>query len=177
MALGNYVCAHCSKEFQRERGEANRTLKIKGYLFCSRACVGIHKRLYKTSEQKKKEKADYDRQYREKNQEALKLKKADYFKRTYNPEQAAIERKKNMHKHVEYCRQPRYKAYKQKYDQCYRAKKYYGEFWECALVLNRLEIEVRNRADFTERAILKGTLNKAQNRKRDYEQSIKCTTT
>ena len=173
MALGTYVCAECNTGFKRERGEANRTLKLTGYLFCSRVCVGIYKRLHKSTEQKKLEKAEYDRLYRSKNREALKVKKAEYFSRTYNPEQSAIERKKNMHRHVEYCRQPKYKAYKQTYDQCYRAKKLYGEFWECSLVLNRLEIEVRDRSDFTERASLKGTLNKLQNRKRNYEQSIK----
>lgn len=175
MALGKFTCSICSTNFERENGEANRTLKkSNGLIFCSRTCSGLNHRSNKSKAQKIVEKAEYDKEYRAKNLESIKVKKAQYFKKTYDPEQAAIERKKNMHKHVEYCRQPRYKAYKQKYDQCYRAKKYYGEFWECALVLNRLEIEVRSQADFTERATQKGTLNKAQNRKREYEQSIKC---
>ncbi|WP_151721025.1 hypothetical protein [Acinetobacter ursingii] len=175
MTLGTYICSHCSCSFERERAQANRTVnKSGGLVFCTKTCAGIHRRSNKTIEQKKLDKAEYDKQYRFKNSELLKVKKADYFQRTYDPEKASIERKKNMHKHVEYCRQPKYKAYKQKYDQCYRAKKLYGEFWQCALVLNRLEIEVRDRSDFTERATLKGTLNKLQSRKRDYEQSIKC---
>lgn len=178
MTLDTYICSHCSCEFKRERGEANRALKRPGgVIFCNKTCVGLNRRSNKTLEQKKQEKAEYDKEYRSKNLETIKVKKAEYFQRTYDPEQAAIERKKNMHKHVEYCRQPKYKAYKQKYDQCYRAKKLYGEYWECALVLNRLEIEIHDRSTFTERATLKGTLNKLQNRKRDYERSIKCTAT
>ena len=56
----------------------------------------------------------------------------------------------------------------------YRAKKEYGEFWESALIINQLEKEIAERSDFTELAIQKGTLNKRQTRKRNYEQSIKC---
>ena len=123
---------------------------------------------------KKIEKAEYDRQYRLKNLESLKIKKAEYFQRTYDPVTAKAKRKQRMHRHVEYCRTPKYRAYKQKYDQIYRAKKQYGEFYESALLLNELETEVTERLDFTERAALKGTLNKRQTRKRNYEQSINC---
>ena len=174
MALGNFLCSICGNQFQRENGEANRTLKKVGYLFCSRTCSGIHRRSLKTDEQKKIEKAEYDRQYRLKNLESLKIKKAEYFQKTYDPVTAKAKRKQRMHRHVEYCRTPKYRAYKQKYDQIYRAKKQYGEFYESALLLNELETEVTERLDFTERAALKGTLNKRQTRKRNYEQSINC---
>ncbi|MDH0837114.1 hypothetical protein N5D02_16930, partial [Acinetobacter johnsonii] len=122
MALGSFLCSECGNQFQRENGEANRTLRKVGYLFCSRTCSGIHRRSLKTDEQKKIEKAEYDRQYRLKNLESLKIKKAEYFQRTYDPVTAKAKRKQRMHRHVEYCRTPKYRAYKQKYDQIYRAK-------------------------------------------------------
>ena len=77
----------------------------------------------------KKEKAAYDREYRKKNLAWIKAKKADYFQRTYDPVKAAKERKKRMPEHVEYCRQPKYRAYKRKYDRKRRASKF-GEFAE-----------------------------------------------
>jgi hypothetical protein len=40
----------------------------------------------------------------------LKAKKRAYFERTYDPRKAAVERKKRMHLHVAYCREPRYKV-------------------------------------------------------------------
>ena len=175
MSLDYFNCAQCSKEFQRERGQANRTLKKSGgIIFCSMDCKGLHYRSGKSIEQKKQEKAEYDKQYREKNSDQLKAKKAAYFKKTYDPEKAKEHRKLIMPRHVEYCRQPKYKEYKRQYDQQYRAKKQYGDFWEAALALNQLEQEVNERADYTERAAQKCTTNKCQTRKRDYEQSIKC---
>lgn len=175
MSLAIYTCSQCQCLFDRERGQATRTLKkSNGLIFCSRKCFGLHHQLNKTVEQKKMEKSEYDRRYRAENSESIKVKKADYFQRTYDPKQARIKRKETMPRHVEYCRQPEYKAYKQKYDQQYRARKIYGEFWQCSIILHRLEIEVRSQLDFTERATLKGTLNKSQKRKREYEQSTKC---
>ena len=93
MALGSFLCSECGNQFQRENGEANRTLRKVGYLFCSRTCSGIHRRSLKTDEQKKIEKAEYDRQYRLKNLESLKIKKAEYFQRTYDPVTAKAKRK------------------------------------------------------------------------------------
>ena len=177
MALGTFYCFTCQTQFKRENGEANRTLRKTGYLFCSKTCSGIHRRSLKTTEQKKYEKAEYDRKYRLENKESIKAKKAEYFSRTYDPVAAKEKRKEKKHRHAEYCRSPRYKAYKKKYDQIYRAKKEYGEFWESAVLLNDLEQEIYSRADFTERATLKGTLNKRQTRKRNYEQSINSGTT
>ncbi len=63
MTLSVFYCFTCQKKFMRENGEANRTLKKTGYLFCSRECSGIHRRTLKTEEQKKSEKAEYDRKY------------------------------------------------------------------------------------------------------------------
>lgn len=174
MALGCFTCSQCQKTFHRENGDANRTLKKTGKLFCSMECSGLGRRSNKSVEQKKIEKAEYDREYRELNRADLKAKKAEYFQRTYDPIKAKHQRKLTMNRHVEYCRSSKYRAYKQQYDMKYRAKKEYGEFWESALIINQLENEIAERSDFTELAIQKGTLNKRQTRKRNYEQSIKC---
>ena len=90
----------------------------------------------------KAEKAAYDREYRKKNLAWIKAKKAAYFQRTYDPVKAAKERKKTMPKHVEYCRQPWYKAYKREYDKQRRAGRF-GEFKEAyeALLLLKKEIK------------------------------------
>jgi hypothetical protein len=90
----------------------------------------------------KEAKAVYDREYRKKNRAILKLKKAAYFQRTYDPVKAAKERKKKMPKHVEYCRQPWYKAYKREYDKRHKLSRF-GEFAEAYIVLDMLKKEIR----------------------------------
>ena len=96
-------------------------------------------------------KAEYDREYRKKNHDLLKKKKHEYFKRTYDPVKAAVERKKNMPRHLEYCRQPKYKAYKRNYDKEYRSEEY-GEFGEAHKALVELLHEInRQQPDREER--------------------------
>ncbi len=79
MALGTFYCFTCGNQFTRENGEANRTLRKTGYLFCSKTCSGIHRRSLKTTEQKKSEKAEYDRKYRLENKESIKAKRPNIF--------------------------------------------------------------------------------------------------
>jgi hypothetical protein len=89
----------------------------------------------------KEAKAAYDREYRRKNRARLKAQKAAYFQRTYDPVKAAKERKKKMPQHVEYCRQPEYKAWKKKYDKQRRSKKF-GDFAEAHTLLVELLKEI-----------------------------------
>jgi hypothetical protein len=63
------------------------------------------------------------------------------------------------------------KAKKRDYDAQYRAKKEYGEFWQCFLVVASIDKEVSERATKMEIAVANGTLNKAQTRKRNYERA------
>src|SRR5258708_23138469 len=84
----------------------------------------------------------FARQYREVNRERLRAEKAAYFQRTYDPVKAAVERRKIMPRHVEYCRQPEYVAWKRGYDRTYRAKKDFGPFWEAALLVEDIGNEV-----------------------------------
>lgn len=90
----------------------------------------------------KREKAIYDRKYRKKNRDRLRASKAAYFKRTYDPGKAAKERKKRMPQHVEYCRQPKYRAYKRRYDLKRRASAY-GQFADCYRLLLLLQAEIK----------------------------------
>jgi hypothetical protein len=90
----------------------------------------------------KKQKAVYDRKYREKNRERIKANKAAYFQGTYDPVHAAKERKKKMPQHVEYCRQPKYKAWKREYDRKRRAGRF-GEFALAYEALKDLTREIR----------------------------------
>lgn len=99
-------------------------------------------RRWKTIEEKIALKAAYDRDYRKKNAVRIKADHAAYFQRTYDPVKAAIERKKKMPVHVEYCRQPIYRAYKQGYDRQRRAS-VYGPFAEAYHVLLLLRAEIR----------------------------------
>lgn len=90
---------------------------------------------------KKQAKAEYDRKYRKKNRVRLRAKKAAYFQRTYDPKQAAKARKKRMPAHVEYCRQPEYRAWKKEYDRERRGKKF-GPFAEAHAILLELKKEI-----------------------------------
>lgn len=95
-----------------------------------------------TEKQRKARKAAYDRQYRERNQDRIRVNKSAYFQRTYDPIKAAKERKKTMPQHLEYCRQPKYKAYKRQYDK-QRKLAAFGSFCEAYTALRELQKEIR----------------------------------
>lgn len=150
-------------------GAINRAMKLGNSIYCNRVCAGLGRRTGKTPEQKKEEKRLYDMDYRA-TSPTLKARKADYHQRTYDPVKAAAKRKERMPYHVEYCRQPEYKAKKKEYDKLFRAKKHYREFAEAAILLNEIEKEVTARSeDRFQRYAMNGTLNKKQTRRRDYE--------
>ena len=142
-------------------------------LFCNRICFGLSRRKEKSVAQKKAEKRLYDMQYRKLNAVKLKTEKAAWFKHTYDPKKARVIRHKNMARHVEYCRRPEYRAWKSQYDAAYRAKKDYGPFWEAAMLLVEIDNEIGQRATNEELAFAKGTVNKAQTRRREYESILK----
>lgn len=167
MALVSFKCAWCKSESFTERGWLNRQKRRGQRSFCSRKCSGLARRINKTDAQKKEEKRLYDIEYRMKNREMLKQKKHEYFKRTYDPVEAAKYRKARMHKHVEYCRRPEYKEYKRKYDRIYRAKKDYGEFWECHVLALDIRDEATKRSSDYDMRLERGAVAKCQKRKRE----------
>lgn len=166
--MSNIYCASCGSLLHKKTGEINRAAKNGRQLYCGRSCAGLARRLKNPpSEAERKEaKRLYDAKYREEKKSEIKIKKRDYFKRTYDPVKAAEDRKKRMPKHVEYCSQPAYKAWKREYDKNYRAKKYFGVFAEAAILLQDIEREIAKQATRYEIYRINGTLNKAQKRKR-----------
>ncbi len=170
-------CPICGNDIRKTQsiGHINRALKMGRNIYCSRDCSSEARRDHLSIEEKKKIKADYDKEYREKNLEYKKQWAKDYFKRTYNPELAKIERKKKYKKHLEYLSTPKYRAWKKEYDLKFRAKKNYGEFWETQIILNNLLKEIDNRQAKSQNQLI----NKSQKRKRlcktnkqDYLQTI-----
>ena len=153
-------CSLCGKSINRPIHKGCKNA------FCNRECAGLYKRKYESDEDFKERKRLYDMEYRKKNMEIIKKKKSEYFKRTYDPKKAAIERKKKMARHVEYCRSPEYKKWKKKYDNKYRAHKYYGDFGECLNLLCELENEIRKRIpDKYERLKMRGLLERIRDKK------------
>lgn len=159
------VCNHCKKETDKPKGAVNRALKINAPLYCDKICAGLGRRDNKTIEEKKRLKAEYDKEFRKKNATEIKKRKHEYFKKTYDPQKASVERKKRMPKHIEYCRQPKYKEWKKEYDLKYRAKKEFGEFWESAILINKIEAEYNQR----EVRQINNLHNKSQKRKRKWK--------
>lgn len=161
-----YKCAHCGRTCEKAAGHVNRARDAGLNLYCDRRCSGLGRRTGKTAAQKKEEKRLYDLEYRAKNLELILERKREYHQRTYDPSKAAELRKKRMPLHVEYCRQPKYKRWKQGYDRKYRAKKYFGPFAEAAMLLSDLNLEIKTRGDKHEIRYQNGQTNKVQRRRR-----------
>lgn len=135
------LCPACGKKSWRENGAINRARKQGVPIYCNRKCAAIARQKDNPKSPRnpnyKAMKAEYDREYRRKNRAILKAKHADYHKRTYDPVKAAVKRKERMPLHVEYCRQPKYKAYKKEYDKKIRAAAFgeYADAYKTLLVL------------------------------------------
>lgn len=155
-------CAYCGEQITKKIHKGCKNA------YCNRECSGLGRRNNKTEQQKKEEKRLYDIEYRNKNIESIKEKNKTYFKKHYeaNPEKYRQKRKDNYKRHLEYLNTPEYKAYKKEYDKKYRAKKQYGEFWESAIILQDIELQIDNREVKQQLNLI----NKSQKRKRNYEQ-------
>ena len=169
----SYECERCGAKAEQESGAVNRARRKGAPLYCNRTCAGLARRCNKTTATRRAEKAAYDREYREKNSAMLKAKKAAHFKATYDPATAAIQRKKTMPRHVAYCRRPEYREYKQEYDRQHRAKKEYGDYAEAYMATMAIIREVNDRMPRSDLYRNRGTQNKTQNRRRDYERLVR----
>lgn len=163
------ICPNCKCETEKSTGHVNRANKLGAPLYCGRTCAGIGRRTLKTIEQKKAEKALYDSEYRDKNKDKIKIKKHEYFKATYDKEKASIDRKAKMHIHIERMRQPKWVEYKKAYDKVHRAKKIYGEFWECFLITE----EIQSLYDDKEVRQINNLHNKSQKRKKSWQSQLR----
>lgn len=166
--LLSFRCAHCGKATAKPSGAVNRARKVGARLFCDQTCAGLGRRKPpKTKEQKVEEKRLYDIEYRKLNLARIKAEKAAHYKANPNREKEAAYRKANMHKHVEYCRRPAYRAKKSVYDLDRRAAEY-GEFAEAYKLTLAVDREIKSRMTRHEIYAANGTLNKKLQRTRLY---------
>ena len=145
----------------------NRAASIGAPLYCGRECSGLARRSGKTAEQKKAEKAEYDRKRLAELSERIKAEKRAYYEANRGRllEKMAEYRKIRMPHHVEYCRRPEYKAYKHEYD-TKRNEAEYGEFAEAWRLLLELEKEIRSKASAYERRVANGYYTRSAQRRR-----------
>jgi len=168
------TCSYCGKQSDKAAGAVNRANRQSAPLYCDKTCFGLAKRRHKSHDQKISEKAAYDAEYREKNRVMLKAKKAEHYKATADRGKERAYRKANMARHVAYCQRPEYREYKREYDRIYRAKQDYGEYWEAFLLTLDIDAEVKERATRYDIYMERGTINKTQRRKREYEKAVGC---
>lgn len=162
------VCSHCKKEADKPKGAVNRALKINAPLYCDKACSGLARRDNKSLEEKRRLKSEYDKQFRKLNAERIKKAKSEAFKKDYknNPEKYKLIRQKRKEEHKQYCRRPEYKKWKAEYDKKHLAKKNYGEFAECFLLIKEIEKEYNQQ----EVRQINNLHNKSQKRKQQWKQ-------
>lgn len=158
------TCAHCGLKSDKKAAYVNRAIKIGAPQFCNKTCFGLSRRDYKSTEQKIKEKANYDRLYREKNADKLKAAKEIYNQTSAGRAVQKRTRDNRKEQHKEYIKTESYRKWKQQYDQMYNAKKHFGDFWEASILLERLADKIDNR----EAVKHKGTLGKTTKRKRAW---------
>lgn len=164
-------CPWCAKSFDACTGRYNRAISSGAPLYCGMECAGLARRskFSPTSAEKKESKRIYDAEYRSKKIEYLKIKKRSYYLSNQEIIKAknADYRKKNMYRHVEYCRQPEYKKWKSSYDRMHLAVKHFGEFAQIALILRDVEKVLNTKQSSHDRRMANGTINKAQMRRRE----------
>jgi hypothetical protein len=169
------ICPYCECEFEiKNIGHYNRSIRDGYKVYCSRVHAGLGRRDGKTLEQKKKEKAEYDKNYRYYYKEGIRQKKAERFKKDYaaHPEKYRKERQRRYSEHLKYLQRPEYKKWKKEYDLKHLAKKDYGIFWECSLLLKELETWLLNNSPDGMKFQM-GITNKTQIRKRLWQTKIR----
>lgn len=166
-----FKCYNCGCSAQKSTGHYNRSIKTGAKLFCSKKCSDTFRKKDIPIAIKKLNKRLYDMEYRAKNRAMIKKKKAAYFQKSNaeNPERYKAQRQKRMPKHVEYCRQPKYKEKKHTYDRKRYAKDKFGDLWEIHVLAMDITEEAQRRMSKFEMMQKKGTINKAQRRKRKWK--------
>lgn len=162
-------CQQCGAVVQQSQSSIRRAVREGKPLYCDRDCAGLARRV--PPDQKKEAKRIYDAQRRVEKATEIREQHAAYYQRTRDQAKEREYRLKNMDRHVEYCRQPEYRAYKADYDRQYRANEY-GEYAEAYLLILDLEREIRSRASSYERRKARGYYTRAaQQRRRELWQA------
>jgi hypothetical protein len=173
------TCCYCSITFKVKAnniGSRKKSIRLGLPIYCNQKCAGLGRRSNETPYEKKQIKSWYDMFLRESMTEDDRIydefQRAVYFLIDYrnNPDKYKEWRNKRMPKHVEYCRQPEYKEYKKKYDEEYRAKKDFGDYWEAAIVLKNLDKEIDYRESKRQNKIYNKSTTK---RKRQWQNQLK----
>ena len=92
-----------------------------------------------TTQSKKEEKRLYDKEYRRKNKGRIKREKQAYYQTDAGRVVSKRNRDKFKGSHLAYCQTEKYKALKKQRDEIFRAKKKYGEYWECMIIVKKIE--------------------------------------
>lgn len=169
MAGVEIECRHCGKVATKPASAVNRARRDGLSIYCSRECSGLGRRKGKSVEQRKAEKSAYDAIRRVALADRIKAEKAAYHKRTYDPEKQRAYNQARMAQHVEYCRRPEYRAAKKAYDRQYRARKFYGDFADCFLLVMDIRDECLAQQTDYEIRFAKGGVAKTQQRRRNYD--------
>lgn len=173
-----FTCCYCKKTFivkPNNIGSRRRSIRLGLPIYCGQKCTGLARRLNESPEEKKAIKYLYDAflhiSMTDEERELDELQRMVYFQWDYarNPEKHRKRRQERMDIHVEYCKQPEYKEWKKGYDEQYRAKKDYGDWWEAAIALKNLNKEI----DFRESKKELKIYNKTQKRKRAWQKQLK----
>ena len=164
------ICGQCGHHFIASASRHGRAMRAGANLYCGIACARAARRMHKPDEQKKAEKAEYDRKRRQQHAAELKIKRAESYQRNKDPVREAAARKKRAPQHLEYCCRPEYRKWKAEYDLQRRAKEY-GPFADVYLLLLDLDKEIRSQATAYERRVANGYyLRTAQKRRRELWQ-------
>jgi len=169
-------CAWCNALVFKPVRDVNRASARGANLYCGKTCSGMARRDLNppTDEERRAAKSEYDRQRRLAKGDQIKAEKRAAYHAKIAADPVGMrakereQRQRRMPQHAEYCRRPEYRKWKAQYDQKHRARKQFGAFGEAAIILNDLEREITSRASWTEIRRANGTLNKTQERKRDY---------
>ncbi len=173
------VCCYCHKEFtvkENNVGQRKKSIRLGLPIYCGRECAGLGRRTKETPEEMKVYKQWYDLFIRasmtDDERDLSRLQAAVLFHLDYaaKPEKYRQERQRKMPAHVEYCRQPEYKKYKKSYDESYRAKKNFGGYWECAIILKNIDNEIDYRESKRQNKIYNKSTSK---RKRSWQKQLK----
>lgn len=173
-------CAYCGKVTEKSTGHYNRAIKLGAGLYCDRRCASNGHKTNETPEEKKSIKSWYDLLLRmsmtDDERELDEFQNMVYFQWDYtnNPDKYRKRRQDRMEYHVEYCRQPEYKEWKRRYDENYRARKDYGDWWEVAIALKNLDKEIDYRESKRQNKIYnKSTSRRKRSWQKQLKQSVK----
>lgn len=162
-------CAYCSKDKELFTSQYNRALSRGNKIYCNKKCSGLGRRDNRSIEEKKKEKAIYDKEYRIRTNKSKKQLEKYHKELKENPEKIRAIQKKHRESQKlsgyrkKYISSERYKKYKHEYDVKRQAKKSVpDEFVESLFLLRELEAALRNSNIRDETTIR----NKCQKRKK-----------